>query len=714
MTLRLPTVDVRGVCPHDCPDTCGWVVSVDPATGRAVRMRGDADHPFTDGYLCQKVANYLERVYHPGRLTTPLRRVGRKGEGEFEPVSWDDAIRTIAARFKGVAAGEHGPQAILPYSYAGTMGKLQYASLDRRFFHRLGASLLDRTICATAGAVGCDITLGTRAVIDPATVTRSRYVVNWGSNTKVTNVHLWSIMVRAQKAGAKVVTIDPHKSRTAAASDWWIPVRPGTDAALALGVMHVLFRDGLQDQDFIDRFCLGGSDLRSRVLNEYPPEKVAHITGLPVETIETFARELGTTKPAFIRLNYGMQRHGGGAMAVRTVACLPAITGDWRHPGGGAMLSTSKLYPFDDAFLTRPDLIRPGTRTVNMTQLAEALHGELPGPPVQALYVYNSNPAAVCPDQSRVLKGLMRDDLFTVVHDQFQTDTADYADIVLPATTQLEHFDIHNSYGHLYVQVNHPAIQPLGASKPNTEVFRLLAKAMGFEDELFAMSDEEIARRAFEGKEDTLRRDQRERAEPATVAATSHAFANTTFDHLLANGPVRLNVPTDWAPFASGYFPTPSGKCELFSPGEQKAGRDPLPHYIPPHEDPQTKPELAAKYPLQLITPPTPSFLNSTFVNVDTLRTRAGEPRVEMNPADANKRGITDGQTVRVWNDRGSLLAKAVVGDTVQPGVVVSFGIWWNRYTPDGVNVNTVTSTKLTDQGGGATFYDNLVEVEPA
>jgi anaerobic selenocysteine-containing dehydrogenase len=697
MTVRLPTVDVRGVCPHDCPDTCGWVVSVDPLTGRAVRMRGDPDHPFTDGYLCQKVANYLERVYHPGRLTTPLRRVGRKGEGKFEPISWGDAVRTTADRFHQISIGPHGPQAILPYSYAGTMGKLQYGSLDRRFFHRLGASLLDRTICATAGAVGCDITLGTRAVIDPATVVRSRYIVNWGSNTKVTNVHLWAIMVKAQKAGAKVVTIDPHRSRTAAASDWWIPVRPGTDAALALGVMHVLFRDGLQDQDFIDRFCLGGEELKGRVISEYPPERVAGITGLPADTIETFARELGTTRPAFIRLNYGMQRHGGGAMAVRTVSCLPAITGDWRLPGGGAMLSTSKLYPFDDAFLTRPDLIPPGTRTVNMTQLAEALHGELPGPPVQALYVYNSNPAAVCPDQSRVLKGLQREDLFTVVHDQFQTDTADYADIVLPATTQLEHFDIHNSYGHLYVQVNRPAIAPLGEAKPNTAVFRLLAKAMGFEPELFDGSDEELARTAFQHEHPGFQGD---------------GFRGIGFDHLMANGPVRLNVPPDWAPFASGYFPTPSGKCELYSPREQAAGRDPLPHYIPPHEDPQTQPELAAKYPLQLITPPTPSFLNSTFVNVDTLRTRAGEPRVEMHPADAAARHIADGQTVRVRNDRGSLLAKAVVGDTVQPGVVVSFGIWWNKYTEQGVNVNTVTSTKLTDQGGGATFYDNLVEVE--
>ncbi len=710
MPTPLPTVDIKGVCPHDCPDTCGWVVSVN-ADGKATRMRGDPDHPFTDGYLCQKVANYIERVYHPGRLTTPLKRVGAKGEGKFTPISWGEAIATITDHFKAIAASDHGPQAILPYSYAGTMGKLQYGSLDRRFFHRLGASLLDRTICATAGGVGSDITLGTRAVVDPEAVSNAKFIVNWGSNTKVTNVHLWAIMLRAQKAGAKVVTIDPHRSKTAVSSDWWLPVRPGTDAALALGVMHVLFRDGLQDQDYLDRYCLGGEELKARVTSEYTPTKVSHITGLPVADIERFARELGTTKPAFIRLNYGMQRHGGGAMAVRTVCCLPAVTGDWRHPGGGAMLSTSKLYPFDDAYLTRPDLIPSGTRTINMTQLAEALHGELPGPPVKALYVYNSNPAAVCPDQSRVLSGLRREDLFTVVHDQFQTDTADYADIVLPATTQLEHFDIHNSYGHFYVQVNRPAIAPLGEAKPNTAVFRLLAEGMGFEPELFADSDEEIARRAFEGKETPVRRDQRERAEPTTVADTSGAFAHTTFAEL-HNGPVRLNVPCNWAPFATGGFPTPSGKCELFSPREQAAGRDPLPHYIPPHEDPQTQHELAAKYPLQLITPPTPSFLNSTFANVATLQKRAGEPTVEMHPTDAETRGIAHGAAVRVRNDRGSFVCKAVVGESVKPGVVVSFGIWWAKHTADGKNVNTVTSTKLTDQGGGATFFDNLVEVE--
>ena len=700
--MSLPLRTVTAVCPHDCPDTCGLLVRVD-AGGRAVELRGDPAHPFTRGFLCTKVSHYLDRVYHPGRLTHPMRRVGRKGEGRFERFSWDEAVRTIAAKFRAVVESPDGPQAILPYSYAGTMGKLQYGSLDRRFFHRLGASLLDRTICATAGAVGCDITLGTRAAIDPEAVVHSRYIINWGSNTRVTNSHLWAVMHRARKAGAKIVTIDPHRSKTAAASDWWIPVRPGTDAALALGVMHVLFRDGLQDQDYLDRYCLGTVELRNRVLAEYDPARVARITGIPVEVIEQLAREYGRARelfggPAFIRLNYGMQRHGGGAMAVRTVCCLPAVTGDWRYPGGGALLSTSKLYPFNSAYLERPDLIRPGTRTVNMTQLAEALAGELPGPPVKALYVYNSNPAAVCPDQSKVLRGLAREDLFTVVHEQFQTDTADYADILLPATTQLEHFDIHSSYGHLYVQVNHPAIEALGEAKPNTEVFRLLAKAMGFEDELFQVSDEELARRSMEGG-------------AGPVHPPAEAFDGIPFERLMANGPVRLNVPADWAPFAAGGFATPSGKCELSSPREAAAGRDPLPHYIPPHEDPQTKPALAAKYPLQMVCPPSPSFLNSSFVNVDVLRKAAGEPVVEMHPADAAARGIVDSDRVRVFNDRGSFTAKAVVGETVKPGVVVTFGVWWNRYTPDGANCNTTTSTALTDQGGGATFFDNLVEV---
>jgi anaerobic selenocysteine-containing dehydrogenase len=660
--------------------------------GRAVDLRGDPDHPFTRGFLCGKVARYLDRVYHPERLLYPQKRVGPKGSGRFARISWAEAVDTIASRFEAIADSADGPQAILPYSYAGTMGMLQGSSLDRRFFHRLGASLLARTICASAGSAGCDVSPGTRAAFDPQTVVRSRYIINWGSNTCVTNTHLWVLMHRARKDGARIVTIDPFKSRTAERSDWWIPIRPGTDAALALGMMHVLWRDGLQDDDYLRRYCLGVDELRARAVQEYPPERVAQITGIPARDIEQLAREYGTTRPAVIRLNYGLQRHGGGGMAVRTIVCLPAVTGSWRDAGGGALLSTSKLYPWANARLERPDLIRPGTRTVNMVQLAEALHGELPGPPVRAIYVYNANPASVCPDQARVLSGLRRDDLFTVVHEQFQTDTADYADILLPATTQLEHFDVHGSYGHLHVQANLPAVRAPGETKPNTEVFRLLARRMGFEPALFEASDEELAVEALTFK-------------------GNGGFEGITLDRLKTEGPIRLNLPPEYAPFAEGNFATASGKCEFYSPALAGRGLDPLPSYVPPHEDPQTRPDLAAHYPLQLVTPPEPSFLNSTFVNVSVLRQQAGEPTAHIHPHDAAARGIADGAMVRIFNDRGGFRARARVGETVKRGVVVSQGIWWNKYAADGVNCNTTTSSRLTDLGDGATFFDNLVEV---
>jgi anaerobic selenocysteine-containing dehydrogenase len=592
----------------------------------------------------------------------------------------------------------HDPFVPLFFVQTLTMGKLQGSSLDRRFFHRLGASLLDRTICASAGAAGCDVTLGTRAAIDPETVGSARYIINWGSNTSVTNIHLWALMHQARKAGARLVAIDPYRCKTAARSDWWLPIRPGTDAALALGIMHILWRDGLQDDDYLHRYCLGAEALRERALKEYPPEKVAAITGLAAADIERLAHEYGTIRPALIRLNYGLQRHHGGGMAVRTITCLPAVIGAWRQVGGGALLSTSKLYPFNTARLERPDLIPRGTRTVNMSQLAEALTGKLAPPPVRALYVYNSNPAAVCPDQGEVLRGLRREDLFTVVHEQFQTDTADHADIVLPATTQLEHFDIHGSYGHLYVQTNEPAIAPLAEAKSNNDVFRLLARRLNFEPELFEVSDEELAAESLQ-------------ANSAAPFPPKEAFEQISLERLRREGPVRLNLPKEYAPFAEGGFGTPSGKCELYSPGMAALGLDPLPTYTPPHEDPQTRPELAARYPLQMLSPPAPSFLNSTFVNIESLRRQAGEPTVEIHPLDAAGRGIADGQWVRVFNDRGSFRAKARVGETVKRGVVVAQSIWWNKYSPDGANCNATTSSRLTDLGGGATFFDNLVEV---
>ena len=711
---------VRAVCPHDCPDACGMLITLDG--DRAVSVRGDREHPFTRGFLCHKVSRYPERVYHRDRLQFPLRRVGPKGAGQFERISWDAALHEIAERFQAIADGPQGPQAILPYSYCGTMGKIQSEGLDRRFFNRLGASLLDRTICATAGVAGYTATIGSRQGTDPEAFSQSKYIINWGSNTAVTNMHLWVRMVEARKYnGAKIVTIDPYRSQTAARSDWHLVPRPGTDAALALGLMHVLFRDQLADEEYLAQHCLGTEELRARVLTEYALERVARITGLEPSEIERLAHEYATTQPSVIRINYGLQRHAGGGMAVRTIACLPAIVGAWRHAAGGILLSTSASFPFQMFAVQRPDLIPPGTRTINMVQLAEALHGELPGPPVQALYVYNSNPAAIAPDQQRVLSGLLRDDLFTVVHEQFPTDTVDYADIVLPATTQLEHFDLHGSYGHQYVQVNVPAIAPLAESRCNTDVFRGLATRLGFEAELFDVSDEQLARELLW-----------ETAADTSPDKVPHALRGITLDRLKSEGAIKINPPeptlvtalaknaevamrdatTLNAPFAVGGFPTPSGKCEFYCERLAKQGLDPLPTFIPPAESPDSAPELAARFPLQLLSPPSPHFLNSTFVEVDSLRRSAVEPQLEISPLDAAHRGIQHGGLVNIFNDRGSFTARAIVGETVRPGVVVAPSIWWNKHSFGNRNCNSTTPTRLTDLGGGATFFDNLVQVE--
>lgn len=704
--IQSNTSTFRLVCPHDCPDTCGMSVQV--KDGRAVDLRGDKNHPFTRGFLCVKVNRYLERVYHTERLLHPLRRSGDKGSGNFVRISWEEAIQTIADRMRSIAHSTDGPEAILPYSYAGTMGQIQSNSLDRRFFHLLGASLLDRTICATAGIAGSNMTLGTRAAIDPETVHQSKYIINWGSNTSVTNMHLWSIMHQARKNGARIVTIDPFRSKTAERSDWWLPIRPGTDAALALGMMHLIFKNGWQDEAYLQDHCLGADLLRERAVNEYTPDKVSTITGIPVKDIEKLTEEYATTRPSFIRVNYGLQRHYGGGMAVRTICVLPAVIGSWREAGGGAMLSTSKLYNIPGHRLERPDLIPPGTRTINMVQLADALNGELPGPPVKALYVYNANPAAVCPDLERVWAGLARDDLFTVVHDLFMTDTARWADIVLPATSQLEHFDIHHSYGHLYLQVNDPVIAPLGECKPNTEVFRLLARVMKLPAELFEIQDEDLAREILQTEPHPADAHVKPGLSPQ---GAEKPLEGITLERLRAEGPVRLHVPMDYAPFADGYFPTASGKCEIYSSAMAELGLDPLPTYTPPAEDPLTQLELARRYPLQLVSPPVPSFLNSSFVNVTSLRRDAGEPTVELHHLDAAPRGIQSGDWIEVQNDRGRFQATAVVSDGVKQGTLVSQGIWWREFTNDGKNANVTTSTRVTDIGGGATFFDNLVEI---
>jgi anaerobic selenocysteine-containing dehydrogenase len=571
------------------------------------------------------------------------------------------------------------------------MGKLQASSLDRRFFHRLGASKLDRTICASAGSQGYEYTVGCgRLGADPLAASKCKLLINWGSNTVNTNSHLWTLMVEARKTnGATIVTIDPYRSPTAERSDWHIQPRPGTDAALALGLMHILWRDGLQDDEYLANATVGAEPLRQRVLADYGPERVAGITGVTIAEIERLAHLYGRTYPSLIRLNYGLQRHRGGGMAVRTIACLPAIVGAWRHHGGGALLSTSGAYDFNMDRLTRPDLSPPGTRTVNMNELGEALAGELPGPRVMGIYVYNSNPAAVTPNQSKVVKGLLRDDLFTVVHEQFLTDTADFADIVLPATTQLEHLDIHGSYGHHDVMLNTPALEPPGECRSNNEVFRELAARMGFEPALFP-DDETLIREALDG------------------GPTLHGI---TLERLRAEGAVRLAIGKEFLPFAEGKFPTESGKCELYSERMARDGFDPLPTYTPPHEDPQTRPELAARYPLQLLSPPRPQFLNSTFANSPSHRAHAGEPTIELADSDAKSRGLVEGQWAEVFNDRGSFRARVALTASLRLGVAVATGIYWRKLSPGGSNVNMTTSSALTDMAGGATFFDNLVEV---
>ena len=681
---------VRGACPHDCPDTCAMLVTVE--NGRAVRVAGDPAHPFTAGFLCAKVNRYIERTYHADRLTQPLRRLGPKGSGRFQPISWDEALDEVARRLGEIARSSDGAQAILPYSYAGTMGLLQGSSIDRRFFHLLGASKLDRTICSMAGTVGMRMTVGANIGADGEGIPESDLVLLWGTNTLTSNPHLWPFILEARERGTPVVAIDPIRTRTAAQCDEWLGIRPGTDAALALGLMHVIFDLGLEDRDYLDRHTIGGEQLRARVL-EYPPERVGAITGVPPERIVDLGRRFGTARAAFVRINYGLQRHRGGGMAVRTIACLPAITGHWRRAGGGVQLSTSAAFHFNRGALERPDL-SPPVRTINMIRLGDALtrpDAGVGGPPVRALVVYNSNPAAVAPDRNAVLKGLARSDLFTVVLEHFQTDTADYADILLPATTQLEHWDLHFAYGHYYATLNRPSIEPLGESKPNTEIFRLLAAKMGLDHPAVRDDDLTLIRQALESTHESMR--------------------GVTLEALLERGWTRLDVPRPFLPFAEGGFPTPSGKCELYCERLISMGLDPLPTFTPPYEFPENVPALAARHPLTLISSPAHQFLNSTFVNVPALRRAVREPELLMHPRDANARGITSGSRVVVYNDRGEFLAAARVADEIREGVVWAPSIWWGKLAADGCNANQTTSQLETDLGHGPVFYDNLVQV---
>lgn len=689
---------VRAACPHDCPDTCAMLVTV--TDGVATAIKGDPDHPNTAGVLCTKVARYLERTYHPERLLYPMKRTGEKGEGKFQRISWDEALSTIAKQLKKIA--ERDSRAILPYSYAGTMGVVQGESMAMRFFNRLGASKLDRTICSSAGGVGLKYTLGAKMGMDTEQYEHSRLILIWGGNPIASNLHFWMRAQAAKRRGAILIAIDPYRSLTAEKCDHHIPVLPGTDAALALGLMHLLIRDDLLDHDYIEKYTLGYSLLKERVA-DWTPEKTAQTCGITPAQIDMIAQLYGQTAkrgdPVAIRVNYGVQRARGGGMAVRNIACLPALVGAWRHPAGGVLLSSGETYPKQEQLLQRPDLMpkdrQQSSRTINMSTIGDDLLRETSpefGPAIEALVVYNANPVAVAPESAKVAQGFARENLFTVVLEHFQTDTVDYADIVLPATTQLEHTDIHATYGHLYIVANSPAIAPLGEAKPNSEIFRLLAERMGFDDPCFRDSDDDLAAQAFD----------------ATHAHAIHFH----WPRLKQDGWMKLSVPD--APFAHGGFPTPSGRCEFYSEQMKQHGLDPLPAYLPPYESAASAPELAAKYPLAMISPPQRNFLNTTFVNVKSLRDTEGEPYLEIHPADADSRGINDGDMVRIFNDRGSMVAKAHVTANAREGLVVALSIWWKKLASDGKNANELTSQRLTDMGRAPTFYDVLVQVEKA
>lgn len=696
---------VRGACPHDCPDTCAMLISVEG--GRATAVRGDPEHPFTRGGLCVKVNNYIDRVYSPERVLYPLRRSGVKGTGEFKRVSWECALDEIARRLKQITA-EHGAQAILPYSYLGTEGLLNGLNVGDAFFNRLGASISERTFCGSGGATGYIMTIGPTPGTDPESLVHSRYIILWASNVISTNLHLWPVIAEARRRGAKVVVIDPVRTRTAHAADWHISIRPATDGALALGLINVIANEGLIDDEYVKRYCLGYAELKARA-ELFPPQRVASITGIDAGDIVKLAREYASIQPSAIRIGIGIERHAGGGDCVRAISCLPALVGAWRRPGGGLVFMPNFAFPIKYEVLTRPDFIQPGTRCINQLHLGKALTGALElNPPVKALFVYNSNPLVVAPDQDRIVAGLSQEDLFTVVSEQFLTDTTDFADIVLPATTQFEQVDLMFSWGHFYLTLNTPAIAPLGETVPNSELFRRLAQRMGFTDRCFKRTDME-----------TL---------IELVDWDSPALDGTTLDVLKRNGYARLKVAV--TPHAEGNFPTPSGKTEflsslaangnfvlpLFRQGwtrtERSLALDPLPRYVAPRETPQTNVALATHYSLNLLSPKSHALLNSCYANLPRQRRIVGNPRVTIHPEDARRRSLTEGAAVRVFNERGSFEAVAHVSDIVRPGVIVAPLGYWRKFSRSMSTVNAANSSALSELGNAPTFSDNLVEVE--
>jgi len=675
------------VCPLDCPDTCGLLLHKE--NGRIVKVAGNPDHPITQGAICNKVRNMTERIYHPERVLYPLRRVGAKGEGKFERITWDEAIAEIAERYKGLI-NEHGSESILPYSFYGNMGMLGVDGMDRRFFHRLGASQLQQGICNAAGNTGWKYTMGFGGGTSPEDTLQAKLIIVWGGNLVSTNMHQVALIEKARKQGAKLVVIDVHRNRTGQRADWFIPVYPGTDSALALGMMHVLFERHLVNEEFLQQYTIGYEQLRDHV-RQYTPERVSAITGVPAEDIVSLALMYGQTSPTYIHIGNGLQHHDNGGMTVRTITCLPALTGQWLVPGGGAYKSNGAYGKVNDDALERPELrSNPDARTVSMNQIGEALLTLTPK--IRAMFVYCSNPAVVAPDTVKVEQGLSREDLFTVVHDLFLTDTARYADIVLPATSSFENTDLYNSYWHHYVQLQEPVIPAQGESKSNVETFKLLAEAMGFEEDAFKDREEDMIRQALDFT-----------ANPYLEGITLEGLKQQRF--------MKLNMEPKRQFLQQ--LKTPSGKIELYSARMEEAGLPPLPTYMPLLEgyDGERRPGDGDVYPLMFISPPNHNFLNSTFGNVGKHMELEKQPLLQIHPQDAEQRGITDGDEVIVWNDRGRYEVKASVTDKMLPGTVISQGLWWEQ---DGKprRANALTSARLADMGGGAVFFSTVVEVK--
>lgn len=699
---------VMGACPQDCPDTCAFMYHVED--GKLVEVAPNPEHPMTKGNLCVKLKNFAEHHYNPDRLLYPMKRVGPKGSGQFERITWDEALATIKANWDGIIA-EHGSQAIMPHVYLGHQGTLNGLTSGDAFFNRLGATVAEKTYCESTSSTAWLMTVGPTGGLDVESLAYSKYIIVWAMNMMSTNLHAWPFVLEARKKGAKIVVIDPVATRTAKKADWHIRIRPGTDAALALGMMNVIIAEDLVDHDYVEKHTLGYAEMKERAA-DYPPDKVSEITGIPADDIRRLAREYATTQPSAIRQGVALERSPGGGQAIRAITCLPALVGAWRHVGGGTVEMPIWEFPINFDKICRPDWIKPGTRVVNELDLGAALTGELAlDPPIKSLFVYNSNPVSQAPEQAKLIAGLEREDLFTVVSELFITDTARYADLVLPATMQAEQYDLMVTWGHLYMMLNMPAIDPPGETVPNVELFRRLAKTMGFEDDYWTKSDDEMLQEFYGWETPQLQ--------------------GITLDLLKQRGFMRLNVgdPDTRAPHAEGNFKTESGKCEFKSVAadqgsfvvpvwrsmyeDMQAGQpvDPLPEHIPPRESPGTNADLAAKYPLNIVSPKPHAFLNTQYGNELVQQRRQGEQVVLIHPEDAGPRKIESGNYVRVFNDLGSFEGQADVSNDVMPGLVLANVGHWPSRNRSGTSVNAVTGRRHSCFGGAGTYSDNLVEV---